>query len=238
MTASDKPIRLIIQQPSLAKYRQPVFRALASYPDIDLKLLYGARPDLPNVEAEGFNAEPVYLWQKKFRGQQIFWHSAQWNSASPKVADVLILTLNPRYLSMVPTLLKARARGVPTILWGHGYSKTENAVRKRIRLATTRLATALLFYNQTAADQYILEGRDPKTVFVARNSLDQTPIREARITWQQDPVRLAKFREEQRIGRGPNFLFVSRFDPLNRLDMLVRAAAEMAPNVGYRKRRS
>jgi glycosyltransferase involved in cell wall biosynthesis len=228
MTTGDKPIRLIIQQPSLAKYRQPVFRALASCPDIDLKLLYGSRADLPNVEAEGFHAEPVYLWQKKFRGQQIFWHSAQWNSATPKIADVLILTLNPRYLSMVPTLLKARAKGVPTILWGHGYSKNENAVRKRIRLATTRLATALLFYNQTAADQYIREGRDPKTVFVARNSLDQAPIREARIAWQQDPARLAKFREDNRIGPGPNFLFVSRFDPLNRLDMLVRAAAEMA----------
>jgi glycosyltransferase involved in cell wall biosynthesis len=230
MTTSDKPIRLIIQQPSLAKYRQPVFRALSNYPDIDLKLLYGSRPDLPNVEAEGFHAEPVYLWQKRFRGQQIFWHSAQWNSASRELADVLILTWNPRYVSLVPTLLKARTKGIPTILWGHGYSKNENSVRRRIRLATTRLATALLFYNQTAADQYIREGRDPSTVFVARNSLDQTPIREARLAWQQDPARLANFREENRIGSGPNFLFVSRFDPLNRLDMLIRAAAEMAPD--------
>jgi glycosyltransferase involved in cell wall biosynthesis len=227
VTKSDKPIRLVIQQPSLAKYRQPVFRALSNYPDIDLKLLYGSRPDLPNVEAEGFDAEPVYLWQKKLRGQQIFWHSAQWKSASLSVADVLILTWNPRYISLMPTLIKAKARGIPTILWGHGYSKTENTVRKRIRLATTRLATALLFYNQTAADQYIREGVDPEKVFVARNSLDQTPIREARLAWQQDPARLTAFREEQRIGPGPNFLFVSRFDPLNRLDMLIRAAAEM-----------
>lgn len=227
MTMNEKPIRVIIQQPSLAKYRQPVFRALGNYPDIDMKLLYGSRPDLPNVDAEGFRAEPVNLWQKKVRGQQIFWHSAQWNSASRNLADVLILTWNPRYVSLVPTLLKARAKGVPTILWGHGYSKNENMVRRRIRIATTQLATALMFYNQTAADQYIAEGVDPSKVFVARNSLDQTPIREARLVWEQDAVRLAKFREEQRIGLGPNFLFVSRFDPLNRLDMLIRAAAEM-----------
>ena len=67
-------IRLTIQQPSLAKYRVPVFRELSRVPDIDLKLLYGSRPDLPNVEPEGFNAEPVYLWLKRWGNQQFFWH--------------------------------------------------------------------------------------------------------------------------------------------------------------------
>ncbi len=223
----SKPIRLIIQQPSLAKYRLPVFRELAKYPDIDLKLLYGVRHGIPNVEAEGFSAEPVWLWQKKFRGQHVFWHSAQWNAASRDVADVLILTWNPRYASLLPAMLKARAKGIPTILWGHGYSKAESAMRRKIRLSITRLATALLFYNQTAANRIIQEGWDPQAVFVARNSLDQEPIRQARIAWQQDPAKLERFRQEQNIGPGPNFLFVSRFDPANRLEMLVQATAEL-----------
>lgn len=219
------PIRLVIQQPSLAKYRVPVFRELAKYPDIQLKLLYGARPDLPNVEAEGFDAEPIYLWQKSLRGQYVFWHSAQWNSASLKKADVLMLTWNPRYLSLVPTLLKAKAKGVPTILWGHGYSKTENSVRSKVRNSVARLATTLMFYNQTAANSYRAAGFDPRSIFVARNSLDQEPIRQAKQYWESNAEKLEDFRREQSLGSGPNILFVSRLERTNRLDLLVEAVA-------------
>lgn len=221
-------IRLVIQQPSLAKYRVPVFRELARRPDIDFKLLYGARGDLPNAEPDGFAAEPVYLWHKWLGGQQFFWHSAQWKSASPKVADVLMLTWNPRYASLLPTLLRARANGVPTILWGHGYSKSENLYRKKIRSSFTKLATALLFYNQTVANRFLADGWDPDSIFVARNCLDQQPIQAARRAWQEDPARLAAFRREHRIGPGPNFLFVSRLHPTNRLELLVQATAELS----------
>lgn len=218
------PVRLIIQQPSLAKYRVPVFRELVTHQDINFKLLYGSRRDLPNVEPQGFNAEPVYLWHKYLGSQQIFWHSAQWKSASPKVADVLMLTWNARYLSLVPTLLKARAQGVPTILWGHGYSKSEKWISKKVRYSIAKLATALLFYNHKIAQEWISAGFDPKSVFVALNSLDQEPIRRARIEWQQDPARLAAFQQERHIGPGPNILFVSRLHPTNRCDLLVEAA--------------
>lgn len=218
-----KPIRLTIQQPSLAKYRVPVFRELSRVPDIDLKLLYGSRPDLPNVEPDGFSAEPVYLWLKRWGNQQFFWHSAQWKSASSKETDVLMLTWNPRYASLVPTLLKARAAGVPTILWGHGYSKAENAISIKVRYGIARLATALLFYNHTATQGFLHAGFDPAAIFVARNCLDQEPIRQARLSWQQDPTRFAAFQQENHIGPGPHILFVSRLHPTNRLDLLVDA---------------
>jgi glycosyltransferase involved in cell wall biosynthesis len=220
-------IRLIIQQPSLAKYRVPVFRELATCPDIDFKLLYGSRRDLPNVKPEGFNAEPAYLWHKYFGSQQIFWHSAQWQSASPKVADVLMLTWNPRYLSLLPSLRRGRRNGVGTILWGHGYSKQESSISKKIRFAIARMATALLFYNHAAAEEFVAAGFDPESIFVALNSLDQEPIRRARIEWQQDPGRLAAFQQEHQIGPGPNILFVSRLHPTNRCDLLVEAAKRL-----------
>lgn len=221
----SQPIRLIIQQPSLAKYRVPVFRELAKCQDIQLKLLYGARPDLPNVDADGFDAEPVYLWQQSMRGQYVFWHSAQCNSASFKKADVLMLTWNPRYLSLVPTLLKAKAMGVPTILWGHGYSKTENSMRRKVRHSVARLATALMFYNQAGADSYLHAGFNPRSIFVARNSLDQEPIRQAKCHWESNPKQLEAFLHQQNLGSGPHVLFVSRLDRANRLDLLVEAVA-------------
>ena len=85
----------------------------------------------------------------------------------------------------------------------------------------------LLFYNQLIADQYVAEGWDPEAIFVARNCLDQAPIQAARRAWQDAPERLEVFRRENKIGPGPNILFVSRLHPTNRLELLVQATAEL-----------
>ena len=143
-----RTIRLIIQQPTLAKYRVPVFRELAHRDQIALKLVYGSRTDLPNAEAEGFDAETAPLHWYQIAGRSLFWHTSQWRYATRRTTDVLLLTWNVRYLSLLPALLRAKAHGLPTILWGHGYSKQEQAWRAKTRSRVARLATALLFYNR------------------------------------------------------------------------------------------
>ncbi len=223
----NKPIRLFIQQPSLAKYRVPVFRELARHTDIDFTLLYGTRHDLTNAEPDGFAAEPVKLWHWSVLDQWFFWHSAQWNSATRKKTDVLMLTWNTRYLSFLPTLLRAKWQGVPTILWGHGISQKDTPLRKRFRYAIAKLGTALLFYNERVALEWREAGRDPDSIFVATNSLDQEPIRQARLAWQ-DPVKLLEFKKRQGLLPGPTLLFVSRLYPKNRLEILVEAIAILA----------
>ena len=40
---TTQPIRVVIQQPALPKYRVPVFRELAKRPDIDLTLYFGEK---------------------------------------------------------------------------------------------------------------------------------------------------------------------------------------------------
>ena len=55
--AGDGSIRLVVQEPCLAKHRAPVYRELASRPEIELRLVYGELPNLPNVEPEGFPGE-------------------------------------------------------------------------------------------------------------------------------------------------------------------------------------
>lgn len=223
----NQPIRLVVQQPSLAKYRVPVFRELARHEDIDFTLLYGTRHDLTNAEPEGFDAEAVKLWQWSIAGQRVYWHSAQWKNATRKKCDVLLLTWNPRYLSFIPTLLRAKWQGVPTVLWGHGVSQHDTPLRKKLRYAVAKLATALLFYNEKAAQQWRELGRDPASIFVAKNSLDQEPIRQARLAWD-DPRKLLEFQQEQRLLPGPTLLFVSRLYPMNRLEMLIEATAILA----------
>jgi glycosyltransferase involved in cell wall biosynthesis len=225
--AAARPIRFLVEQPSLAKYRLPVFCELARRPGIDLTLLYGEAPGIPNVEPDGFRGQFVPMSHRKVAGQVIRWHRAQWQAAGRKEADVLLFSWNVRYLSLIPSLLRARWHGKPVVLWGHGYSKREHGVRRIIRETVTRLATAVLLYDRVTAERLIASGMPRERVFVAANAIDQTAIAEVRKAWLADPQRLAQFREERGLRDRHVLLFVSRFDPLNRVDLLIEATAQL-----------
>ncbi|MBX3359084.1 MAG: glycosyltransferase family 4 protein [Phycisphaeraceae bacterium] len=219
-------------QPALPKYRVPVFREMASRGGIDFRLLYGEEPGLKNVPADGFVAESAPMRHLRLRGQPLFWQSAQTRSASRDVADVLGMTWNTRYMSGWPALRLARLRGVPTLLWGHGYSKNESEKRFRLRVRMGKEATAVLLYNHTAAERVIEAGIPRERVFVALNALDQGPIQSARERWISEPARLEAFRREAGLEGGKVVLFVSRLDPANRVDLLLQAAAKIKDRHG------
>lgn len=223
MSSDARPIRVVIQQPALPQYRVPVFRALAQRPGIDLCVVYGDAPGAPsNAEPEGFVAKFAPI--QSFLGGRLLWQGASWTHATRKRADVLVLTWNVRFLSLLPALLRAKLSGVKTILWGHGYSKRESRWRQRIRNRVALFADALLFYNHGAAERFIAgTGCDSLKVHVALNCLDQIPIQEARASWLADEGRLIAFRAEHRLGPGPVILFVSRLCADNRVDLLIEA---------------
>lgn len=229
MPTSDsiQRIRVVIQQPALPKYRLPVFRELSRRQGIDLKLFYGQVPDITNVASDGFAAECVPMRRFRILGRSLLWHAPQWRCATRSAADVLILSWNLHYLSLVPALLRARKNGVRTILWGHGYSKHEAAWRAWPRRKVAQLADALLFYNHTAAQTYLDAGWDPKRIFVALNALDQAPIQAARHHWLGRPDELQRFKQEHGLADGPVILFVSRFDAARRADLLLRAVTQL-----------
>ena len=220
---AGEPIRVLYVQPSLASYRAPVYRELAARPGIDLRVWYGDYPTIKNVEPEGFDAElkPMKLW--RLGGQEAMWHEAQVEAARQEDADVILLAWSARYMSLGPALRTAKQRGLPTILWGHGVSKSENAFRRWCRDRIANLATVLLFYDDVNAGAAIKRGVPEDRVFVAPNSMDQTAIIEAREAWNADPSRMEAFREEHSLNDRSVLLFVSRFTPENRLDLLVEA---------------
>ena len=225
---TDKPLRVVAQQPSLAKYRVPIFRELASRPGIDFKLIYGERDGIPNVDPEGFTAEFVPMSSKRVLGRTMLWHAPQLEYADQSKADVLTLSWDLHYASLVPALLKARQNGVGTVLWGHGYSKQDAGWRAKARYSVAKLADALLFYNHKAAGAYVGAGFDPDRVFVALNAIDQSPIQAAREQWVNEPTRIEDFRREQKLGDAPVLLFVSRLEETNRVDLLIEAQAKLS----------
>jgi glycosyltransferase involved in cell wall biosynthesis len=203
-----------------------VFREFASRPGIDLLLVYATREEVPNVEPSGFPAIHEPDWRRWIGPRPLMWNRAQIRYAHPDLADVLFLSWDLHYLSLLPALLRARANGTATVLWGHGYSKNESPWRRRARAEVGNLATALLFYNRATAALYVDDGVDPRRVFVAPNALDQSPIRQERAFWGDRPDALAEFRREQGLD-GPLILFVSRLEGQNRVDLLLSAAARL-----------
>lgn len=224
-TTRGDPLRVVIQQPALAKYRVPVFRELARRPGIDLLVAYGNEKGITSVEPDGFRGIQIPIHDFRVLGSELRWHNAHYQFATPKRADVVVLSWSTRYLTLVPSLIRARWNNVGTVLWGHGYSKAETRLRENSRGAVADFADSVLFYNQTSAQRFIDRGySSPERVFVALNTLDVTTITQAKIEWTRDPARLAAFRAERGLN-GPTVLFVSRLNADNRVDMLLQAAA-------------
>ncbi|MEX2308336.1 MAG: glycosyltransferase family 4 protein [Pirellulales bacterium] len=231
MENSERPIRVTVIQPSLAKYRVPVFRELANRPGIELQVVYGVNPGIPNVAADGFRAIPLPRWHRKIAGKLVMFQGAEWKYCSRRHSDVVVLRWSPRSLTQFPALLRARAEGVATVLWGHGYSKQERGWWRGMRHWLAERASAILFYEPRTRDAYVQEGWDPDTLFVALNSLDHTEIDKARHWWQEHPHELASFQREHGIDAGPVVLFVSRLQPANRVDLLIEATAQLSREI-------
>ncbi|MCC6951045.1 MAG: glycosyltransferase family 4 protein [Phycisphaerales bacterium] len=226
--AARQTVRVVLTQPTLTKYRVPVFRELAARPGIDLLVVHGEETNMPTAKPDGFRTQLVPLRERVMGSEAFRWHDAQIDFCTKDKADVVLLSWSTRYLSLLPGLIKARWNGVRTVLWGHGYSKAETRLRDRTRATLASLADALLFYNHTAAQMYIDSGyAPPEQLFVALNTIDQAPIRSVRDAWLAEPARLAEFQKANGLEGRPVVLFVSRLQPWNRTDMLIRAAAAL-----------
>jgi glycosyltransferase involved in cell wall biosynthesis len=216
------PIRVAIVQPALPAYRVPVFRELASRKGLEPTVYYSEQPDLANARPDGFRGEPVR--QRSILGGRLILAPAVWRLAARRRADVLVAGWNTRSALLPPALVRARAAGVGTVLWGHGYSKSEGTGRRGLRDRFASLADAVVFYNHGAAEAFRARNPRHRGVFVAINSLDQDEIQRAREDWLGRPGELASFRTEHRL-HGPTALFVSRLLEENRVDLLLRATA-------------
>lgn len=221
--------RVSIQQPSLPKYRVPLYQHLASLPGIALALHYGSEePALRNVSPDGFDGEMTpFVTLNAGPIGHLFWHPAQWRVVDGRRSDVAILCWNARFLSLLPALVRARLAGVPTALWGHGFSKKEASWRARLRWIPARLANALIFYDFHTAEQWASEGLPREKIFVAPNGLDSARIARAKATWLDRPTQLDEFRHQHLPGNGPVMIYIGRIQPENRLDLAIDALADL-----------
>lgn len=220
----SKKINVAIHQPALPKYRVPIFARIGA--KVNLTVFHGAEKNLTNVDSQEF--EHIEVTRRELNLpviKNLMWVSKQFQLCGDSKWDVVVLPWNTRYLSLLPALIRARINGIGTVLWGHGYSKSSGYFQRLIRNSVTRLATAVLFYDPATCSKFKdLTGRS--NCFVAANSLDPTQINEQINEWNR-PEKLAAFQNQNRIQGRDVILFVSRFDPNNHLECLIRALPEI-----------
>jgi glycosyltransferase involved in cell wall biosynthesis len=224
------PGRLGLQQRVLPDYRAPFFDLLARACEGGLSVFAGApRPAEEIVTGElraaRFQAaRNLHLFGGPFyacyQGGLLEW-LRDWDPGA------LIAEANPRYPATPSAVRWMHARGRPVIGWGLGSPPASGPFRLRSgqalagfrqtrRLAFLRRFDALITYSQRGADGYAALGFPAEKIFVAHNSVSPQPA------WPL-PARPAAFH-----GR-PVLLFVGRLQARKRLDLLLRACAQLEP---------
>ncbi len=219
-------IRVAIAQEIVPHYRVPLFRRLAAVPGIELHLLADRRPtggSLEPAEARGLDVRHA----AHHRHGPFFWQPATLAEAASGAVDVLVMNWNIRRLEQVPALLAARSRGVGTLLWGHGYGKTDTPLRRAVRDRFGALADATLFYSEPVAAAWVARGHRRDRAFVAPNAIDQAPIVAARRHWMERPEALEAFAVERGLNKAHTILFVARLEPIKRIELLLAAFARV-----------
>lgn len=222
---SPSPVRVAICQMALPAYRLPVFQRLGEQDGVDLTVFSdsgrGSLPSVPACGAFRHVLAKVYHW--KLLGREFHFQPAHFQVADTGKFDLLILSWDIHYLSLVPTILLAKLRGVPVVLWGHGYSQNPQALTEALRNWVGKLADGVLLYNRTTARRLLSLGFRESRVFVAQNAIDQSPIDRARSAWMADPERLAEFRKLHGLDPAETVIYVSRLEPSNRVELLIEA---------------
>lgn len=211
-------------QPVIPSYRVPVFERLAQLHDMDVEVWAGeTSPGSPPTASEAHETAFRFRRADTTRVGPWLWQPAQIEAIRSGRFNVVILSWNTRYLQLFPALAMARARGVATILWGHGTRMQTRRFRNWARDAAAKMADACLFYGETGLANARSAGLDDRKLFVAPNAIDQSGVMAAQRSWDEE--RLVRFRDANGIAGPDVVLFVGRLTAERRLDLLLDAVA-------------
>ena len=126
---------------------------------------------------------PSYAWARvigimKQIGIGIYWQSGA-ISIQIQPGDIVVISGNPRQLSTLVLLAKARLSRAKTIWWGHYWSSTSRTWRQAIRQFLMAAADALMFYTDLEVAEYRKTHfgiNDRRPVFALNNGLDTETI--------------------------------------------------------------
>lgn len=204
-------------QPALPRYRLDFFERLSQRYGADMRVWYS--PGSLGALTSPVQAEwAIAVGPMRHLPAGLVWQ--------PGIAflpvrrgDVVVLSGNPRYLSTLVLLLRARLRGAHVVWWGHYWSSTSRRWRQLLRYLPMALAHALLFYTDDEVEAFRADalGLGKGAVLAAlNNGIDIAPIRALRTPY------LAPDRDRA-------LLFIGRLTVKADLALGLEALARMGP---------
>ena len=223
--------KLALQQRVLPSYRAPFFDLLASNCEGGMSLFTGLpRPSESITTADHLRitnyilGKNVHLFIGSF---YLCYQHGLMDWLKEQNPDALIMEANPRYLSTPSAVRWMHKQNKPVIGWGLGShpsplrpSPYGRGVGVRERFINQ--FDAMISYSQRGADEYAELGFPKDKIFVAHNSVSPSPS-------QPLPYRLSTFDPSTNSGQAlqPSILFVGRLQTRKRIDLLLRACAEI-----------
>lgn len=221
------PGRVAVIQTVIPNYRVPLFDRLhASL--AGRVTFYGAPTAIghPKSDVPPSDHYQLCLDTAPMAGGRVTWQLGAFRVLqSLRRGDVLVVPGDPRLISNIPLMLQARARGIKTLWWGHGFT-AGTAHRVGLRQRMMKLADAVLLYTDREVQRYRDMGVSLPSLYALNNAIDQNAIRQAKAEWM--PHRLAAFRRENDIQPERTLITVGRVTEKMRIPVAIRALAEPA----------
>lgn len=213
-SAINSASRIFVIQPALPAYRVQLFSRIAEKFGDRFSVLASRQPELAMLSC----ADIEVSWLHVLNPMQKFWPGLEWQPGalwvSLKRGDVLVLPGQPRTLSNLALILKAKMIGARVVWWGHYWSSTSRPWRAAIRFELMRLPDAILFYTDQEVMEYSARlGRHPSIPISAlNNSIETKKIVALRAPYSS-------------VGRSRDLFFIGRLTPKAELGLLLEALA-------------
>ncbi|WP_035926592.1 glycosyltransferase [Kocuria rosea] len=193
----------------LPAYRQSCMEILVNTFDGDLRLFVSDQHLDPSVKSGVKVPGLRTVRMVRLLGNRAFLQIDHLREAL--ALDTLVVDLNPRSLTAWTLLLLRRALNKRTLVWGHLHPRAGSEARTAsIRQAMRRLATGTISYTYSDQEQAQLE-LPGQPVWVATNAL-----------YRADEIHPAS---SVGASERTDVLYVGRFEPAKKVDLVIRAFA-------------
>lgn len=216
------PGRVGLQQRVLPSYRAPLFDLLAQRCSQGLSVFAG-QPRVAEMIPAGTSLQNAHYYPANNLhllkgGLYLCWQSNLLDWLEDWQPHTLILEANPRYTHSPAAVRWMHRRGGKVIGWGLGAPQAKgllSGARLAARRRFLQQFDALLTYSNQGAAEYAACGIPRERIFVAPNAAAPRPTHVL-------PQRQAEFG-----SAGSVVLFVGRLQARKRLDLLLRACAQL-----------
>jgi glycosyltransferase involved in cell wall biosynthesis len=225
----SEKIRVAMVQRVFPHYRRAIFRALATHPLLDFKLLRGAEDGAGGMK----NAEndpivkclvgPTMALPFKERAIYIMPHIVDY--ARHGDYDVMIFPNDVYCFSLWPMQRAIRKRGKRAVIFSIGFPQYKQWLRDKIRVWWAHKVDSMVLYSFAHKERFIKWGVSAEKIFVAPNAVDVDAIKaaEAKMT----PENLEEFKKRHGLTDSLNIIHAGRMVDIKQLELLLKAAVKL-----------